>query len=157
MTPQADHAARVWTVRVAGPERHDGESPYCYAIDADTLSDAKQRAWLTHLWIETSEHGTVAADGTAPNRPADHTAPGSARYGVDVVVIDCPAYPCHAGTPFGCGDPGHDWPVPARPACRCPWSWHRLRWAEGQPPISLDRLAALGYRIHRPPPEEHTW
>ncbi|GAB2694632.1 hypothetical protein GCM10027089_15200 [Nocardia thraciensis] len=164
MTRQADYQAdaaarRVWTVWVAGSGRHEGVNPSCYVIDADTMTEAKRRAWLAHQWIETSERGLVAADGTVPTWSHARNAAVGPAVPADDVVIDCPPFGCWEGAPFGCADPAHrDGSELASAMCRCGWFWRRLRWAEMQPVIDLDRLIALGYPIHQhPPPEENSW
>ncbi|GAB2709499.1 hypothetical protein [Nocardia thraciensis] len=156
MTAVQAGAARVWAIEVAGPGRHDGERPHGYLIDADTLADAARRAWLVHLWTEASEHGLVAADGTVPSwSAARNYATGPHPRADDVLVLSGQESCCTAITSTG-SDPHHPGgSLSEVVTCRCGAQWCHITWAQVAPHIDLDRLHALGYRVHGPTPE-HT-
>ena len=144
---------RPYTINVSGSERHDGEKPYTVVVEADTMAQAKRTAWLCFSWNIASECGHVAADGTMPDRPdLDLLASRSD----DVVVIDYPEFPCHAGEPFTCDDPYHyEHNVDDRGSdCACALYWY---WAHDDEPMDLNRLTKLGYRIPDIAPEENRW
>ena len=139
-----------YTINVSGSERHDDEKPYTVVVEADTIAHAKRAAWLWFIWNIASECGAVAADGTISRRPdLDLLVFGRND---DVVVIDCPEFPCHAGEPFTCSDAYHyEQNVKSRsPKCTCPFNWY---WAHDEEPIDLSQLNELGYRIPGCAPE----
>ncbi|TDB91195.1 hypothetical protein E1264_02575 [Actinomadura sp. KC216] len=145
-----------YTINVSGSERHDGEKPYTYVLNAGSLPEAKAAAWLYHLWFAQSEQGLVAFDGTIPNQPNWWDAHAQ---NADVVVIDCPEFPCHLGTPSQCTDRCHRDATVEPTSCRCPFAWH---WIYATPQTCLlvgaiDRLNELGYDLPTSPPEETTW
>jgi hypothetical protein len=144
---------RPYTINVSSSERHDGEKPYTVVVEGDTMAQAKRTAWLWFIWNIAAECGKVAADGTIRDRPdLDLLASRSD----DVVVIDCPEFPCHAGEPFTCGDPCHyESGIDDRgPDCKCAFYWY---WASDEEPMDLKRLKELGYRIPDVAPEENHW
>lgn len=146
---------KVWTVNVSGSERHDGEKPYTYVVEAPDMATAKLTAWTWHLWAQASEYGAVAADGTVPGRP-DLDILAFSRND-DVVVIDCPEFPCEEGVPFRCYSPHHfHMGMPAH-SCLCEWSWSWSDRSEPWNPVDRDKLAALGYKLPDVAPEETTW
>lgn len=126
------------TINISGSERHDGEKPYTYVVQAPTMIQAKRLAWIHHLWLDIAEQGTV---------PAEH--PG---FDPDLVVIDSPCHPCTPGAP-SCPSPVHynygaGWITDPQPPCRCRWHWQWVDWRPGHyRPISVTRLTELGYRI----------
>ncbi|WP_280385110.1 hypothetical protein [Nocardia wallacei] len=158
MTAGQAGAARVWAIEIAGPGRHDGERPHGYLIDADTLADAARRAWLVHLWVEASEHGLVAADGTVPSwTAARNHATGPHPRADDVLVLSGHECCCTATITTDDSDSsrtGSSLPGMASRYCGGTW-WWRVTWAQAAPHIDLDRLHELGYPIHGPTPE-HT-
>lgn len=145
---------KTYTINISGGERHDGEKPYTYALEADDIDAAKYAAWIFHLWQVEAGEGTVP-----PHMSEGHD-------GSDVVVIDCEEFPCHAGTPFKCADRYHraDLAIGHREppeACTCAfnWSWIYLKDSGGPTLREAGReLEALGYVKHAAtPPEETTW
>lgn len=145
---------KTYTINISGGERHDGEKPYTYALEADDIDAAKYAAWIFHLWQVEAGEGTVP-----PHMSEGHD-------GSDVVVIDCEEFPCHAGTPFKCADryhradlaTGHREP-PEACTCAFNWSWIYLKDSGGPTLREAEReLEALGYVKHAAtPPEETTW
>jgi hypothetical protein len=143
-----------YVINVSGAERHDGEKPYTVVVEADSMAQAKRAAWLWFVWNIASECGTVAADGNVPGRPdLDRPFP---VHNDEVVVIDCPEFPCHAGVPFPCSDPCHyqkDVREPG-PSCRCAFHWY---YAHDEKPMDRHRLRQLGYATPVSIPEETLW
>ncbi|KZM72248.1 hypothetical protein [Nocardia terpenica] len=153
---------KLFTINVSGAERHDGEKPYTYAMRAESMKTAKRLAWLYHLWLNESEEGTVAADGTVPGAPEAENRLTRSDSHADVVVIDCEEFPCHEGAPFECGDPAHyEWGAKSDGSCRCDYYWFRLSPGRTKWPVhplkNEARLRELGYKIQRKTPEETTW
>ncbi|WP_433662496.1 hypothetical protein ACQPW1_10275 [Nocardia sp. CA-128927] len=158
---------RVWTVNVSGEERHDGEKPYSYVLHGYSMAGAKLDAWDYHVWTQISEEGTVAADGTvvaAKGRKFKKLRFAGAP--TDVVVIDCPEFPCSEGVPFDCDDPIHfQSSVWNRTMCRCQWHWNAVNLRPGctetdiarYVQIDWQRLVALGYQLPDVAPEENEW
>lgn len=143
----------TYTINISGGERHDGEKPYTYALEAENIGAAKYAAWIFHLWKVEAEEGTVP-----PHVPGG-------RDGSDVVVIDCEEFPCHEGTPFECADrhhgadptTGHREPPDA---CTCAFNWgwiYRTDTAGPTLPEAELALETLGYEPPATAPEETTW
>lgn len=121
-----------YTINVSGAERDMGEKPYTYAVEADDMAAAKLLAYRWHLWEQYSEYGKYpAVDEYRPDMP-------------DVVVIDCPEFPCHEGPP----------------AEDCGYAWNDLRDGRlSEPyllPLDVADLRSLGYQVDGYP-EETTW
>lgn len=143
----------TYTINISGGERHDGEKPYTYALEAKDMGAAKYAAWIFHVWQVEAEEGTL------PPR-----VPGW-REDIDVVVIDCEEFSCHVGTPFDCPDRYHDAdPTAGRlepsDACTCDfhWRWIYRKDSDGPTLLQTERaLDALGYEHAARPPEETTW
>lgn len=117
----------AFTVNVSGSERHDGEKPYTYVLEAASMEAAKLAAYRFHLWADYAEYGTQPA-----------VIPVWRPDGPDVVVIDCPEFPCHEGVP----------------AEDCGYRWHDLRQVEETP--RLARLTELDYQVEEYR-EETSW
>lgn len=154
-----ESALRVWTINVSGQERHDGQKPYTYVLHADSMEDAKRQGWLYHVWTEISEEGSVAADGTVPSWSEEKNTMFAFGEPIDdVVVIDCPEFPCAEGQPFECRAPIHFGEGPRKWArkCRCEWHWNSISVIQ-QRYVDQARLLNLGYRLPDIAPEENEW
>ncbi len=73
--------ATEYTVSVAGPERHDGESPYTYAVRADSLAQAIAWTLMVHAFYE-NVHDVIPILGS------EHTYQGRPGVGVSYQWID---------------------------------------------------------------------
>lgn len=60
---------RVFTVTVAGSERHDGEAPYTYVLEAHSLVDAWAKALAHHMVEEGDIDAYVVADESFDGEP----------------------------------------------------------------------------------------
>ncbi|MFC9995707.1 hypothetical protein [Nocardia sp. NPDC127526] len=149
---------KVFTINVSGRERHDGEKPYTYVLHGDSMIDAKRSAWLFHIWDDISERGTVAADATVPTFSAEYNDIWRNPDHADVVVIDCPQFPCAEGLPFDCKSPIHagEKPFKGMRKCRCPWHWNAVSGVDLKH-IDNALLIELGYTLPDTAPEENTW
>ncbi|MDX3069595.1 hypothetical protein PV518_47040 [Streptomyces sp. ND04-05B] len=64
------HSDRTFTVTIAGPERHDGEKPTKYVLEARSTQTAWARALAWHMEAEETVDCFVLADESHKGAPA---------------------------------------------------------------------------------------